>query len=170
MTDVPSTPAPMPPPGGPDPEWDGEAAAEAVRKKVQAILLRESEISLDQQGRVIIDRGSTRVFINFFPQPERKVVYVTLTSPVAYYVPITPGLFEHIAREADKWYFGHLAMSPYADDTEHAGSAYVYFTYSLVGDFLDPDELTIPVFAVLNTAAAIDDDIVAKFGGEMFRT
>ena len=43
---------PMPPPGGPAPAWDAEAAVNAARQKVQTYLLRETEIGLDQKGRI----------------------------------------------------------------------------------------------------------------------
>lgn len=152
-----------------EPEWDAAAAVEAVRQKVQAYLLRETEIGLDQRGRITIDRGSTRIFVEFFPQPDKKLVYITLTCPVAFYVPMTPELYEHIARTVDKWYFGHLAMSPYPDDGEHAGTAYISFTHALIGEYLDPPELIIPVFALLNTADAIDDEFVEKFGGVRYQ-
>lgn len=162
--------APPPEPSDSAIAWDGEAAAEEARGKVYAILSQEAGASIDQKSRVVIDRGSTRIYINFVPRPEREVVYVTLTSPVARYVPITQALFEHIARRADKRYFGHLAMDPYAPDSEHAGSAYVYVTHTLVGDFLNSDELTIPVFDVLGHAVSICDDFVTEFGGETYHS
>ena len=81
-----------------DPPWDADAAVAAVRQRVQTYLLRETEVTLDQQGRIIISRGSTRLFINFYPQEHRRLVFVTLTAPVAYYVPMTPALFEKIGR------------------------------------------------------------------------
>jgi hypothetical protein len=145
--------------------WDSQAAVDAVRAKVQTLLLRETEIGLDQRGRITVDRGSTRVYINFVPQDEPRVVFVTLTAPVAFFVPVTPALFEKIARESDRWYFGHLCMSVYEEEGEHKGTAYVYLTETLVGDFLDPQELTIPVLALANTANAMDEDFVTEFGG-----
>jgi len=151
------------------PEWDGAAATELARTKVQTYLLRETEISIDQRNRIAVDRGSTRLWIEFFPQPEKRVVYLTLTCAVAYYVPVTPDLFEYLARNVDKYYFGHLAMSPYGDDSEHTGKAYIYFTDTLIADFLDPPELTIPVFAMLSSADALDDEVIEKLGGERYR-
>ena len=165
MTDA----TPMPPPGGPAPEWDGEAAVNAARQKVQTYLLRETEIGIDQRGRLTVDRGSTRVFLEFFAMPEKRLVYVTLTAPIAFYVPITPELFEHIARNADKWYFGHLSMNPYADDSEYAGKAYVYFTDTLIAEYIDPEELRVRTFAVVDTANALDEEFVEKFGGTRYQ-
>ena len=151
-----STPTPPP--------WDAQAAVDAVRARIQTLLLRETEIGLDQRGRITVDRGSTRVYINFAAQEEPRVVFVTLTAPVAFFVPVTPALFERIARDSDRWYFGHLCMSVY-EEGEHKGTAYVYLSDTLVGDFLDPQEITIPVFALVNTANALDEDFVAEFGG-----
>lgn len=160
---------PMPPPGAPEPEWDAEAAVNAARQKVQTFLLRETEIGLDQRGRLTVDRGSTRVFVEFVPQPDKKLVYVTLTAPIAFYVPMSPALFEHLARNADKWFFGHLSMNPYAEDSEHAGQTYVYFTDTVIADYADPEELAIRTFAVVNTANSLDEDFVAQFGGTRYQ-
>lgn len=147
------------------PVWDAEAAVNAVRQKIQTVLLRDTEIGLDPQGRLTVDRGSTRVYINFAPQELTETVYVTLTAPIAFYVPMTPALYEYIARESDKWFWGHICMSPYPEDGDNAGTAYIYLTDTLLGDFLDPLEVTIPVLAVVNTANAMDEDFTKEFGG-----
>lgn len=155
---------------GPEqPAWDAQAAVDAVKQKIQTFLLRETSIGLDQQGRITVDRGSTRMFLEFFPQADKRVVYVTMTCPIGFYVPITPELNEYIARNVDKWYFGHLAMNPYADDSEHAGKAYISFTHTLIGEYLDPAELTIPLFAMLSSADATDDEVVERFGGVRYQ-
>lgn len=145
--------------------WDAEAAVTAVRAKVQTYLLREGEIGMDQNGRFTVDQGSTRIYVSFAPQEPQELVYVVITAPVAFYVPVTPALYEYVARESDKWFWGHIAMSQYPDDSEHAGQAYVYLTDTLLGDFLDPLEITLPVYAVLNVANAMDEDFVKEFGG-----
>lgn len=157
------------PSSGTDPGWDGEAAVNVARQKVQTYLLRESEIGLDQKGRVTIDRGSTRVFLEFFPQSEKRVVYVTLTAPIAFFVPVTAELHEYLARNSDKWYFGHLAMNPYPDDSENAGKTYVYLTDTVIGEFVDPEELSIRTFSLINTANAIDEQFVETFGGSRYQ-
>lgn len=158
----------MPPPGGPAPEpppWDAEAAVNAVKAKAQAMLLRDTEIGLDQRGRITLDRGSTRAFIEFIPREPARQVYVMITCPVAFFVPITPALYQYMAENSDRWYFGHLAFYPYAEDSEHKGQAYINFTHTLLGDFLDPEELSIAVFSCLNTANDLDDEFIKLHGG-----
>ncbi len=153
----------------PTQEWNAEAAVEAARQKVQTLLLRDTEIGLDQRGRLTVDRGSTRVFLEFYPIPEKRLVYVTLTAPIAFYAPITPELLEHLARNADKWYFGHLSMNPYADDSEYKGQTYVYFTDTLIAEYIDPEELRIRTFAVVDTANALDEEFTQQFGGTRYQ-
>lgn len=163
------TPSPSDPVATPaEPVWDGQAAADAVRAKVQTFLLRESEIGMDQRGRLFIDRGSTRANLEFVPREQFKQVYVVITCPVAFYVPESPALFERIARDSDKWYFGHLGMGPYDVDGEHKGQVYIYLSHTLLGDYLDPDEVISCVFSMLNVADEIDNAFVAEFGGEVY--
>ena len=148
--------------------WDADAAVDAARRKVQESLLVETEIGLDQQGRLTVDRGSTRVFLECIPRPDRQLVYVTLTAPVAFYVPLSPGLFEYVARKADQWYFGHLALSPYPADSEHDGLAFVYIADTLVAEFAQPADVVLRTFGVINAADSIDEDFTQKFGGTRY--
>lgn len=148
--------------------WEPDSAVTAVRQHVQSCLLRDIEIGLDPRGRVTIDGASTRVFIEFVPRPDTKQVFVTLTCPIAFHVPMTPSLFEYLARNSDRWYFGHLAMNPYADGGEHAGHTHVFMSHTVVGDYLHPDEIAVPAFAMLNAADSITEDFVREFGGVLY--
>lgn len=71
----------------------------------------------------------------------------------------TPELYEYVALHSDDWIFGHLGMAV------NEGNAIVHFSHTLLGDFLDEDELRTAVFAVAVTASQIDDQIEAQFGG-----
>ncbi len=151
-----------------EPPWDGQAAADAIRAKAQTFLLRETEIGLDQRGRLFIERGSTRANIEFIPREPTKQVYILITCPIAFYVPASPALFERVARDSDKWYWGHLGIGTYEEGGEHAGQLYIYLSHTILGDFLDPDELLTPLWSMLNVADEQDNIYVTEFGGAVY--
>jgi len=148
--------------------WDADATVDAARRKLQESLLVETEIGLDQQGRLTVDRGSTRAFLEFIPRADRQLVYVTITAPVAFYVPLSPDLYEYVARKADQWYFGHLAMSPYPLESEHSNMAFVYVADAFVAEFAQPQDVVLRTFGVINAADSIDEDFTQKFGGTRY--
>jgi len=147
------------------PAWDQQQALLAARQRVQDLLLQQTEIGLDPQGRVFVTSDSTRIFLEFVPQMDTQVVYLNLTCPVAGGVPITGELLEYLARAADLWYFGHLTMVVEADEHGQAGTASIAFTHTLIADEIGAAQLAIPVFAMLDTVAGLRSDFIGRFGG-----
>lgn len=152
-------------------DWDPQAAVREVRESVQVMLRQHDETGVDPEGRLFIRSGSSRLYLEFVPQDEMQVVYLTLTCPVARAVPITPDLLQYLASAADLWYFGHLAMSAESADPADAGDAQtvstvsVYFAHTIVGGGLDFVQLSTPVIAMLTTVEAIAADFIQEFGG-----
>jgi T3SS (YopN, CesT) and YbjN peptide-binding chaperone 1 len=73
----------------------------------------------------------------------------------------TPELFRYVATHADDWVFGHLGA------WENEGKVFIVLRHSLLGDYLDPEELQAAVAAVATTADTLDDEVKAKFGGRL---
>ena len=88
---------------------------------------------------------------------------VRISSPILWSVQPTPELYEWIAREGGIYYFGHVTA---ADDIRDAGKVFLAISHTLLGDYLDEEELASAMYGVLNTANDLDDQLQKRFGGK----
>jgi hypothetical protein len=133
-----------------------------LKDKVQRILTAEfGRVEIDDRGDFTLRHESARLFIGCWEG--QRATFVQLTCPVLFDVPPSPGLFEHVAASGGSWIFGHLYTSRRED-----GLVNVYMRHSLLGDYLDAEELLHAAYGVLGTANDIDDDLAARFGGEVY--
>ena len=125
-------------------------------------------IEITERGGYSFRFESTRVFVDIVEvgSEEHRRSLVHITAPFLQRAPISPELFEWVARSCDDWMFGHLGMS--VDDEDK--TCIVVLTHTLLGDYLDPEEFNQALIAVTTTANDIDDDLVARFGGETFHS
>jgi Putative bacterial sensory transduction regulator len=128
---------------------------------------RVASMLTDLVGRVDLLPGgdlsfqyeSARVFLGVVPNGDSTVVNIVAWTNVD--LEPTPGLYQFVALHADDWVFGHLAMG------ESEGLAHIGFRHTLLGDFLDEQELRTAVVAVAHTANEIDNEIKEMFGGRL---
>ena len=142
-----------------------------VTQKVQRILAQNFSTRLGKDGEFLIDRGSTTcrvecaswiaVLDSDGERTDDHHVLVNLRAPVLFNVPITDELCRWIALEGSLWYFGNPVL--FADEAGKDGSLYI--DHSLLGDFLDSDELKLAVHSVLGRADRLDDELQGRFGG-----
>lgn len=86
---------------------------------------------------------------------------VVIECPVLVDVPITPQLFEWVARHGAARYFGAIRLTEGND----ASKAILTMTHTLLGDTLDPEELGTALFLTLRDADKLDDELQKQFGG-----
>ena len=77
-------------------------------------------------------------------------------------MPISPELYEWAAVEGRQKWFGGVAVQKNQDGK----TAFVTFDHTLLGNFLDPDELSSAVYMMGWTADDLDDLVTTKFGGK----
>lgn len=131
-----------------------------VRDKVQRILnSRFGTIQIDKDGDFTMRHESARLFIRCWEHGDS--VVLRLTSPIVFGAQAGPELFKYIATEGT-YIFGNL----YANEGENGCTIVMH--HSLLGDYLDEEELVTAVVRVLGTANELDDDLAAKFGGTVF--
>ncbi len=137
-------------------------AVTLTKEKVQRYLTDLlGSVSLDRDGDFFVRNGSAQVFLRVVPFGEKNTI-VRIWAPTNHGVPESAELYHYIATCA-RFYFGALTASP-----TPANTANIAFSYSLLGEFLDPDELRSAVSAVAVSADTIDDEIKEKFGGMRF--
>jgi hypothetical protein len=149
-----ATPVPEPGPVAVDPE--------TTRDRVQRMLAEIlGTVEVNQAGLMSFPYESTRVFVEVQPFNETSVVSVYAIAVLD--APITPQLYEYVAKKTDQWLFGHLGLQ------EAPSGAAVIFRRSLLADFLDIHQLSHLLGVVATTANEIDEEIVQGFGGKRFR-
>ena len=146
------------------------ATVDQTMMKVQRILTGPMGLRISLQGNtmtVTFTDVSTRVNVtvqdwgtdkNGDPQ-----TLVQLSCPILWEVDPTPALFEWIARQGGNFYFGHVTAY---DDSTSPGKVFLLFSHTLLGDYLDEEELSSAMWGVLTTADKLDDELKQKFGGK----
>ena len=134
--------------------------AQLVRNKIQQILMdQELMVTLLPDGfQVPFD--TTAVNISVLEQETRTLVMMFV--PVLREVPPSPELFKYIAIEGQQYFFGNLRYVPDVDQ------GLVSFEQTLLGDYLDADELMASLAALASTGNELDEELQKRFGGKRF--
>ena len=140
------------------------SALDVLRAKVEKILAEQfGTYTVDQEGDVVVDYESARVFVCSRDWKQRATV-VSIFSVTNVGVPVTPALTLFLARENLSLLFGHFSLRA----EEGAEQGEVWFGHTLLGDFLDPDELVTALSTVARMADKYDDLIRERFGGRLY--
>jgi hypothetical protein len=138
--------------------------------KVQRLLTGPMGLRITLQGNSIsvgFTDASTRVNISVQEWGKNKdgdpSSLVQLSCPILWEVEPTPALYEWVAREGGRYFFGHVVAY---DDTSAAGKIFLMMSHTLLGDYLDEGELSGALYAMLGTADGLDDELKEKFGGK----
>lgn len=135
-----------------------------VSAKVQRYLTDSfTGVTLEKQG-FSIRHGSARAFIELTSPGDDAPTFVVITVPLLFGVNDGPALHEHIAFHADDYHFGHLSLRRRTE----SGDVDIFLTHTLLGDYLDEQELGRAVGASLQIANDLDDELQAQFGGQRF--
>ena len=139
------------------------ATVSQVQKKVQSILSTElGSVKVDADGVIRIDYESTfvRISVEKYGDNEEETV-VEITGVLSFETPATPKLYKWINDKNGLLKFGTI----YHLDGAKGGTL-VLLQYSILGDFLDPEELLNAVRVVVLIANKLDDEVIEEFGGK----
>ena len=146
------------------------ATFDQTMMKVQRILTgpMNLKVMLAQDSfKISFSQASTHVFIRVVEwekdaEGEPRTLIV-ITCPILLEVPATPQVYEWVARNGGSRWFGHVEVF---DEDEMPGHLRLYFSHTLLGDFIDQPELETAMWAVLSTADSWDDELQPRFGGK----
>jgi hypothetical protein len=138
--------------------------------KVQRLLTGPMGLRIQLEGNTIsvtFTDVSTRVNISVQDWGTNKdgdpQSIVRLSCPILWEVEPSPALYEWIAREGGNYFFGHVSAH---DDSTSPGKLFLVMSHGLLGDYLDEEELSSAMYAVMGTADKLDDELKDKFGGK----
>ena len=145
------------------------ATASEARAKVMKILTEGMELNVtigkEERLSVRFDESSTAVFFDFSQQDfEGKApsqAFVHITAPMLRGLTTTNELYKWVAVNGTGFRIGCVE----AFDNED-GTVFLRYKYVLLADFLDEDELSTAMWAVLYTADNLDDELQKEFGGK----
>lgn len=133
-----------------------------TKEKVQRYVTDlAGSVSIDRDGDFHIRNGSSHVFLSVTPFGENNSI-VRIFAPINRDVPESPELYKYVASSGSRFAFGSISAR------EENGKVHLYLGHALLGEFLDPEELTAALSAIAYTADLVDDEIKAKFGGTRF--
>jgi hypothetical protein len=135
-----------------------------VRTKVERYL-KEIVSEYQVQGeRFLYRQGSAVVVIHPLQWQEGSTI-VRLISPVLSKVARAgnDAMFEEFSELNDRFIFGRFYWTPSKDD---AAIGTIFLEHSLLGEYLDVDELASAFVGMAATADKFDDELKAKYGGE----
>jgi hypothetical protein len=148
------------------------ANVDATMMKVQRLLTGPMGLRISLQGETIsitFTDSSTRINVSVQDWGTNKAgdpsALVRLSAPLLWEVEPKPELFEWIARQGGNYYFGHVVAY---DDSSAAGKLFLSMSHTLLGDYLDEEELHWALFSMLGTADKLDDELKEKFGGKRY--
>ncbi len=133
-----------------------------VQKKVQDILSGEfGSVRVSSDGSIKIPFESTMVNIEVEDWLDGQSL-VVLNGIIARDSKSNTSVYEWINEQNANLRIGCVYHLP------GKTSNITIMSYSILGDFLDPDELTNALKAVVFMSDKLDDEFISKFGGERF--
>jgi len=151
----------------PKPKERELATVSQTQKKVQSILTAElGSVRVDADGDINIAYESThvRVSVEQFSETVPDETVVVIGGILTFGTPASPKLYKWINDKNALLKFG--AISYYEDDDGKDPGALMLLKYSILGDFLDPEELLNALRSVTIISDVLDDQVVEEFGGK----
>jgi len=146
------------------------ATVDQTMLKVQRLLTGPMKLKIQIEGDligVVFTDASTQIHIRVIDWGKNKDgeqrTLVRISAPVLRGVEPKPELYQYLLREAQRPWFGSVAVW---DDEAEKGKVTVSVGHTLLGDFLDEEELRQVLFAVLGAADTLDDPLQQRFGGK----
>ncbi len=146
------------------------ATVEQTMMKVQRLLTGPMGLRVELQGDAITARFTdvstqVRFVVRDFGEDQQgePQTVVGISAPILFEVTPTPELYEWVARKAGNYFFGHVVVW---DDPDGGGKVMLIMTHTLLGDYLDEEELRAAMWGVLATADRLDDELQPRFGGK----
>ena len=151
------------------------ADLDRVRYKVQRMLSKKWDVKLGNRPETIGDytlnfeSTQLNIIIDEKTFGGDDSVVVRCHAPILYNVPLSPELYEWVSTVGASYDFGTAVVVQLEDESQDQPTeGNLWLCHTLLGDYLDPQELHWAVGAVGFTADRLDDELQSKFGGRRF--
>jgi hypothetical protein len=145
------------------------ATVDETAQKVQRILIAEfNDVRLTKGGGFSVPLGSSTAFVDFVEWAADKEgnprTLVRIWAPLGRDVTPTPELYRWAATDGQNLWFGRVAVREGKD----GGPALVVIDHTLLGDYVDPEEVVSAVVGVMSSADEMDEIVHDRFGGKRY--
>lgn len=140
-----------------------------VRDKVQRILVDAAgEITLDSDGDFAVEIDGVQVSIRVEPRSEH-LTLVNIFATVLWDVVLTDELCRWAATDGQQFIFGSAMVVADDEASSATGSdrGELLLVHTMIGDYLDPDELTTVVFVLGMAVNDVAKSLHSRFGGKI---
>jgi len=134
-----------------------------VREKVRQILTQKFNVGVDSDGDYTVAYESAQGWIRVLPiSDDGEKTVVRVEAPLLFGVKETDELYKYVAIHTDDYMFGHLSLAATPD------GMMVMFVHTLLGNYLDEEELLAAVIGVVGSGNDLDDKLQGMFGGRRY--
>jgi len=131
-----------------------------VRERVQQWLAEEfGGITIGMPGTNDFEMRIDSTFVRVVVRSFRDHAIIEITAPILFDVPITSEFKDYVALNTGLWVLGGFHYF------EDEGGANLIFQHTILGDYVDKEELLASLMAVGATAEQLDDELLGQFGG-----
>ena len=131
-----------------------------LKEKVQRILAANWQVELSRGGGFFVRGESTGCYIECYDSEKTDWTYVHFYSFVLLDVPITDEFLRYVA--SSEMSFGGFIVN----FSESGDKGDLLLTHTILGNYLDTEELNLAIASVFYTADDLDDDLQDRFGGQ----
>jgi len=131
-----------------------------LKEKVQRILATNWTVELSRSGGFFVRGDSTGCYIECFDSEKTDWTYVHFYSFVLLDVPITDEFLRYVA-STDMRFGGFVVQFSESDDMGD-----LLLSHTILGNYLDSEELNIALASIFYTADDLDDELQQRFGGQ----
>ena len=131
-----------------------------LKEKVQRILAANWRSELGRDGGFFVRGESTGCYIECFDSESNDWNYVHFYSYVLLDVPITDEFLRYVA--STEMTFGGFTVH----FSESGDMGDLIFSHTILGNYLDSEELNLALGSVFFTADRLDDELQQRFGGQ----
>jgi hypothetical protein len=138
---------------------------ETLRNRVHVILARHfGSIEITQDDEFVLKNESAYVFISVDYGFGSTGMIVKINCPILNRVPLSIDVYRWVSVEGRNFPLGGIALIPHANGSHGE----LWFGHSFSADELDEKELLGSVYPILVTANDLDDQLLMRFGGQLF--
>ena len=143
------------------------SAIEQLTNRVHVILAKHFGVhGSNKQGEFKIQNESAQVYVSVDHGFGSQGLVIKVNCPLVNRVPLSHELFRWISVEGRNYPLGGVYLVPHANGSHGE----IWFNHNFVADDLDEKELLGSLYPILIAANDLDDELVRRFDGELYKS
>ena len=137
----------------------------ALRNRIHVILGHHfGAVEVSRHDEFILQNESAHLFLSVDRGFGEAGLIVKIVAPLVTRVPLSTDLYRWVAVEGRNFPLGGVSLIPHANGSHGE----LWFGHNFSADDLDEKELLGSIYPILVTVNDLDDQLLARFGGQLF--